>query len=399
MSLLPIESSPPPSALPLSSRFTESELKRWFRAQELQRARAYVEAVSRLEVSEKRIGALVQDPDNATTPYRVSVDFKSAPNGLINVSARCSCAAGMFCKHTAATLLAAIAARPQAAVSEVKQGVADWLSQLHTISAIQTPSIGRNRKRTHAIFYLLAHDPQRRRWTIELVKAPISPEGNLGRGGEHWFGTEKALVRPPAFVEEEDLVVFRHLLAQQREAEFGYEPGALPLVGQHTQEILDRALDTGRLYFKRIGPDFSTSSVLLMPGDPRHGKLAWEPADSGLQATVHGEPHFDAVIPSQPAWYIDLAMRELGRLDVALPEGLLSQLVSSPPLNAEEAGVVADELRRTAPGVPLPDADAPAIRLASSPLRAVFRVVRARRRQESGIAGRVTQDPRSFHVG
>ena len=395
MNLLPFDPSTTSATAPLSSRFTEAELKRWFRAQELQRGRGYIDAVSRLEVNEKRISAQVQG--SAPAPYRVSVDFKPAPNGLINVSARCSCPVSRFCKHTAATLLAAIAAREMPSGNGVRQGVADWLSQLNTISAIQAPNIGRNRKRTHAIFYLLAHNPTRRRWTIELIKAPITPEGHLGRGGEQWFGAEKALIRPPAFVEEEDLVVLRHLLAQQRVADPSYEPGSLPLVGDHTQDILDRAIDTGRLYFKRPGPDFATSSVLMMPGNPRAGRLAWEPSEQGLHATVHGEPHFDAVIPSQPAWYVDLAMRELGPLDVALPPGMLTHLINSPPLNTEEALVVADVLRQTAPGVPLPDADAPAIRHVTSPLRAIFRVVKARRRLDSGPGG--AHDPRSFHVG
>jgi len=391
MNLTPFDTATPTSQ-PLSSRFAEAELKRWFRAQDLQRGRAYVDAVSRLEVGEKRIAAAVQG--SAPTPYRVSVDFKSAPNGLINVVARCSCTVGQFCKHTAATLLAAIAAR---AVPEtnIRQGVADWINQLQTISTIQSPSLGRGRKRTHAIFYLIAHDSVRRRWTIELLKAPISPEGGMGRGGELWFGSEKALVKPPAFVDEEDLVVMRPLLAQQRLDDGHYEAGKYPLLGPNTQEILDRALDTGRLYLKRSGPDLAATSILLMPGEGRHGTLAWEPAEAGLQAAVHGEPHFDAVIPSQPAWYIDLAMRELGPLDVALPPGLLTHLISIPPLNEEEAGAVADVLRETAPGVPLPDASAPAVRQISAPLRPVFRVIKARRR----VDGAGSLDPRPCHIG
>jgi superfamily II DNA or RNA helicase len=375
-------------SLPLSTQFDATDLPRWFGKRDLDRGEGYIDAVSRLQTDAHSISALVQG--TAGAPYRVQIDFRSGRGGKVDIDARCTCPVGHHCKHGAATLLAALAARqamPTAAppagleAPAVRPGVFEWVEQLKAIAAVNDgPTRKRPAKRSQAIFYVLEREPRQRRWRIRLHKAPMALGGGLGRGGEEWSNFEHALLKPPSFVDDDDLAIFRLLLEQR-----GKPAEPLPVCGPHSIDLLRRMLDSGRLYAVREEPQGQPAGqpIRLFEGEERPGHFAWEACEHGTQATFYGEPSIDAAIPTEPPWYIDFRLRQIGRLAIDLPAALLPHLTRLPPLNTEEATVVAEVLQKLAPHIPLPRPEATSVRHVKTPLRAVFRVVHVTARPDA----------------
>lgn len=237
--------------------YQRSDVERWLGAAEVRKGQHYVGVVRSLDVQAQSLSAWVQG--TAPSPYRVNIRFSSDLTGASLISAHCSCPVGGDCKHTAAVLLAGIDSREHA--TSVNPELLTWFEALRQLQCAQT---GRPKRQIPpaVLFYVLDGAGQ-----ISLLKAKPGPDGRPSQAGTDWNGVERALVRPPQFVAEDDIAILRLLWAQRSR---DYYSDALPLIGRHGDEILRRMLATGRTLYDR------RQRVLLTLGEARRASIAWQ---------------------------------------------------------------------------------------------------------------------------
>jgi hypothetical protein len=85
-----------------SDLFTEQDVTRWYGAEALGRARAWVDKVSQLEVKPPRIAARVKA---SWQPYNVVISLDLTKAGQPRAISGCTCGNGWMCEHAAAVLL------------------------------------------------------------------------------------------------------------------------------------------------------------------------------------------------------------------------------------------------------------------------------------------------------
>ncbi|WP_442964132.1 DEAD/DEAH box helicase [Pseudomonas sp. NMI760_13] len=130
------------------------------------------------------------------------------------------------------------------------------------------------------------------------------------------------LYEPPKFVKEEDLRILRQLSAQT--APYGHERG-YALKGLEGGELLQRALDTGRLMFIEDLP-------LLTQGAPRQADFRWVRLGNGDYRGMwyNGEEPLNCVLPLVPLYYFDLDTHEVGSVSHDLDPHTALQLSLAP---------------------------------------------------------------------
>ena len=316
-----------------------------FSASALTRARSYVGRVRNLEVSGNQLQALVQGKE--PVPYRVTVrierrEFFGQSN--IELFARCTCPVGNRCKHAAALILAA--RRAGTLVEKPRAEILAWARTLQErVSKTTTPRKPGAAK--EAIFYLCSTWPVADGLEFSLLKGRLGPDGELTGYAAEWSNYEQALLKPPSFVRDEDMQVFR-LLREATRKGGGY---SRPLLhGPEGLALLEAALHTGRTY---LALDDSGNIRLLAAGPARPGRLEWQPGPGGLKARIVTDPAASLVIHTEPPAYIDAEGRQAGR--IAIDGGAaISEVLALPPLSPVEVPVVASALAAVAPALPSP---------------------------------------------
>jgi hypothetical protein len=187
---------------------------------------------------------------------------------------------------------------------------------------------------------------------LHLLKARLGPDGELtGHAGE-WSNYEQALLKPPSFVREEDMQVFRLLRATARKGGYGR-----PLVrGAEGLALLEAALLTGRTY---LALDDSGHVTRLAGGPARAGRLDWQPAPGGLKAVIVTEPAASLILRTEPPAYLDAERHEAGRVSID-GGAAIAEVLALPPLSPIEVPVVASALAAVAPALPSPQGPAAA---------------------------------------
>lgn len=326
--------------------FTKGDVLRWFGKVGYTKGLGYVDAVSGLQLSDSLIRATVKG--SALSPYKVRVAF--GPKQTIQ--ATCSCPVGYSCKHGAATLLAAIEARTELATLPDPQ-VLDWLQMLRELSdanGSKPARVTKAPKVREQLFYVIDHDSAAQRVTVSMRKGRSDADGHLSELAEPWDSVERALLKPPKFVSEEDLVILRLLwMIRSREMYMTFELQRRP-----SDDLLSRLLATERCMFG------DADWLPLHRGLPRNGRLLWQAGDDGrmhANAVVEGIAKV-SVLPCEPPWYVDTVTGECAPLDLGIGARMASRLLSAPPLRPLDAALVAIELSEIAPDLPRPDADA-----------------------------------------
>jgi superfamily II DNA or RNA helicase len=334
-----VDSPESPESLILS--YTADDVAQWLGSGEVAKAQSYLPRVSQLQVEDASITALVAG--SAHEPYRSTIDFARMGRGNWSTLSRCSCPLGGQCKHVAATLLKAIAERTRE--DRVSPGVLSWVEELRRVTVAVTkkktkPSVSR-----HQLFYMLHWTPDARGFGVTVHK------GREPDAAEEWWSIDRALIKPPQFVNEEDLGILRLLWADRT-----YETGlrAFGLGPRHGNEVLQRMAQSGRLC-----PADDPSPLHL--AEARPASVVWQVDANGRQIPfLRPEPAVDLVIPLQRPWYVDLDEGLIGPLDVVGNPAVIARLFSLPPLSAKEAALVAEALTELAPDLPTPAEDASA---------------------------------------
>ncbi len=90
--------------MPKLPEYTEADLTRWYGAEKVDKARAFVGGVSQVEVRPPRIAANVKGRERL--PHRVVVSLDVVKNSKARAISGCTCGNGWMCEHAAAVLLA-----------------------------------------------------------------------------------------------------------------------------------------------------------------------------------------------------------------------------------------------------------------------------------------------------
>jgi len=347
----------------LLAQLDDTLLGELFSANSLSRARAYVGRVRHIEAAGNQLQALVQGSE--PVPYRVSVRVERREffgEGTIELGTRCTCPVGNRCKHAAALILAA--RRPGTLVDKPRAEIMAWAKTLQERVA-KADKARKPAQVRESIFYICSAWQLNDGVEFSLIKSRVGSEGEPTASASVWSNYEQALLKPPSFVREEDLQVFRLLReASRRDAYYGHPA----LRGPEGLALLEAALATGRTYLEL---DDSGRIIPLAAGKPRPGSLSWVPGEGGVRARVSVEPVAQLVIRTEPLAYFDAARGEAGRV---LIEGgaAIAEVLTLPPLSPVELPVVAGALAQVAPALPSPQgaslAELPCLDVACAPV-------------------------------
>lgn len=228
-------------------------------------------------------------------------------------------------------------------MERINPGVLSWVEELRQVSMAVSKKTRKKSASRMQLFYLL-------HWTQDACGFGITVhKGREPETAEEWWSIDRALLKPPAFVVEEDLGLLR-LLWAERSHDCGLR--AFGLGPKHGAQILEKAAHAGRLY---AADDFSP----LVQAPPRTASILWRIDISGRQKpALQPDPPASLVIPLQPPWYVDLDAGLIGTLEVAGNPAVIARLFTLPPLSAGEAALVAEALHELAPDLPIPAEDA-----------------------------------------
>lgn len=344
-------------ALESFNDLTKESLAGWFDKPTIAKAQAYVDLVREAEIEPMVIRAIV--PGTAKAPYAVVVRLIESRGGAMMVSA-CTCPVGHHCKHVAAVLLhAAESGAPKA--DRVSPGVLSWVEDLRRVSIAVAKKKARPSTTRMQLFYVLKWTSDQRHFGVEIRK------GKYPESAEEWWKVDRALVTPPQFVNEEDLVILRLIWAERSHESPLRAFGLGPKKGA---EILQRMAHSHRLYAE------SDLGLPLQAGLLRPASVGWKIDAQGLQRpSLRPDPAAEMVITVDPPWYLDLSEGEIGPLEVAGNPSVISRLFSLPPISSKEAALVAAALSELAPELPPPAEDAGArLRQVDAPLQAILQL-------------------------
>jgi superfamily II DNA or RNA helicase len=330
--------------------YTLTDITRWLGEKEVAKGRAYRNAVFSLEVRPGWIAARVQG--TAHQPYQVRIHLWKEAGGHAAMENACSCPVGSYCKHVAATLLAAL---PQMGQGGADPLLAAWLEEFR--QEIQPKPTAPTKE---LLAYTLHKSPGQNDWVVVLFKARRNAAGGLG-SLDPWSNVEAALAKAPRFISEEDLTILRLLWAQRPRHGY-YGSGyisALPLAGAQGDEALERMIATERLFFPRESSARLKGEELGQPlrsGEAKEAQLEWKVGTDGLL-----RPNLSAgrveTISASGFWYLDLEQDLIGRLRVEGKPNVLRRLLTVPPLRPDQAHLFSAALAELAPDLPTPDAN------------------------------------------
>ena len=354
----------------LITRYTAADVERWFGAKEITKAKPYVARIERLEIGNGRITGWVQG--SASSAYRVRVEFLPVPpNGrraTLEIVPSCSCPVAVGCKHAAALLLAAIDQRTTS-TETVRPEIQAWLMQLQGLVNPHPILAPKPKRASSVLHYVLIPPMHGVGWQVEFIKSAAHTDGEISRTATIWTHFESALLKQPAFAQEEDIEIIRLAWTQRSKDHARYMSRGLPLTGKHTGELLDRILATGRAWL----PGDRRSYNQLHQGAERPASLQWFTQPNGVVARLVSQPASGAYIPASPPWYVDTETGEIGHLTTGIAPHVLAHLMTLPVLGETEAQIVSDNLAKLAPDLPRPTA-LREVETLSAPLQGVLRI-------------------------
>ncbi len=231
--------------------------------------------------------------------YRQRIIITAGPSGQCHVRGDCSCPVGTNCKHCAAVLFT-LANTYQGGTTpsdQLPHHLQHWLQSLAQSPPAQEAV---EDKRGRMVCYQLLLNGGEN-CALRVRKGTRDEHGIRYSRIQSLY---ELLYEPPKFVKEADLRILRQLSAQT--VPYGHERG-YALKGHEGGELLQRALDTGRLLFIEELP-------LLVQGAPRQADFRWVRLDNGDYRGMwyNGEERLNCVLPLVPLYYFDVDSKEVG---------------------------------------------------------------------------------------
>lgn len=332
----------------ISQSYSLKDVIQWYDPKEIHKAKAYLNSISHLDIQPVKITAQVKG--TSQRPYFVEILFDADETG-VRINPECSCPVGWFCKHTAAVLLSALSV-PR--MPTVNHAVLEWVDSFRRATKKPPKKAAKPAVKPEKLCYAITLSAYTGKHVFEIYKGRLDAGGKLTGRLEDWSNIERALVKPPQFVTEEDMPILR-LLWQQRDRDDYF-----PLKGGRGHEILTRLLASGRLFY--IGAVAGNRYLKSEPVHLRQGKLRKAGLEWGMDESGKMIPRLvgDAamlVFPFDEAiWYLDTGAGEIGQLKTTQTPAQIVQLLEMPPLAEIDLPVVSEVLRELLPDMPPPSA-------------------------------------------
>ncbi|SAL07049.1 SNF2-related protein [Caballeronia calidae] len=334
--------------------YDRKQITAWLDAYTVAKARDYGQAVSDLQWQGNDI-LVCKVQGTRSRPYNVRVWFND-PDDDLWIESECSCPVGGHCKHVAALLLAGLTHVSRQAITGVRPELVSWLEGFRTRN-LDPSSAGKRAspRASHALAYVItgAYEGYSQ---IVIYKSRVSTDGTIRSLDDAWYNIEKALVKPPKFVSEDDLPILRGLWLGRSRDSFG---GQFSLQGTTGAALLEKLVATGRVFaFPAASSTDYAEPCPLQGGPTRPGHLAWQKLpDMRVRPVLQTEPAAPALITTtQPCWYLDAQAGVAGPVELAGPARNIADVLSMPAITLDEAPLVGNVLREVAPGLPLPPA-------------------------------------------
>ncbi len=332
----------------LAKTYTLANVTQWYNMQELHKAKAYLNSITQLSVQQGKITAQVKG--TARLPYAVEITFQDDLAGMPGIKPMCSCPVGFKCKHTAAVLLSALSL-PR--TPTVNPALLEWVEAFRKVQLQPARKKPKPVLRPDRLCYVLMKSLNSNGYFIGIYKARMSVEGELLGQMEEWNNVERALIKPPQFVSDEDLPLLRLLLRQREKFD-----GNL-LLGKQGSEILNNLLACGRFFcMERVpGSRYVLSPPIeLKRGQIRDARLDWGADQAGnmVPSIIRSGTVVTVLALPDETWYLDLKAGEIGALKLAQGPAQIAQLLSMPPLREIDVPIVSEVLREMMPDLPAP---------------------------------------------
>ncbi len=336
------------ASMSLAKTYTLADVTRWYSMHELNKAKPYLNSITQLTVQPNKITAQVKG--TAKHPYSVEIFFENDMADMPGMRPMCSCPVGYKCKHTAAVLLSALSL-PRTPV--VNPALLEWVEAFRKAQAVPAKKKAKPSLRPEHLCYALMKSFNSSGYFVGTYKAKMSADGQLLGSMEEWNNVERALIKPPMFVTDEDLPILR-LLWKQREK---YDGNIL--LGKQGNEILTSLLASGRFFcMERVAGNryVLSAPIRLKQGEVREARLDWGADEAGhMVPRVIRSGAAVVVLPLPEAtWYLDAKAGEIGLLKLAQTPAQIAQLLSMPPLREVDVPVVSEVLREMVPDLPAP---------------------------------------------
>ncbi len=295
----------------------------------------------------------------APKPYAQRIRLRDMGWGRLAISGVCTCPVGRNCKHVAAVLVAlqrrqaaealteATPVRqsqgyrpppPQSVDADLPAPIDSWLSGLQRDLADETEDYPDSIR--HRLLYALNGDTSRPgvpALTIQPFHATLRKDGKYSHIKQYPVNVAS---NPARFLRPSDRLILGRLARRS--------PSAMNRTDEDPDDTLRRVLATGRAYWHQV------DGVPLTEGPALGGRITWELAADGTQrAMLALEPGLVTLRAPLP-WYVDPEAGVAGPVTLDLPGSLVARLLAAPPIPAEVAARVREEIARRLPSVAVP---------------------------------------------
>jgi superfamily II DNA or RNA helicase len=273
---------------------------------------------------------------NSNQIYNVYIDLKSWPT----IPARCSCRSTINCKHAAASLFAMQLREkdqiPLPTSNNLSLPLDAWLRALS-----ETEQKEKKQGATYEVAYLLEpqFDDYQHRVVIRLAMRKCLKKGGLGKKTIFNTITES---RRQYFKDDDEQIIAALLFSCGSHGWFEH-------ITIRNADLLSKILVSKRAYLAK------GNEPLLNLGAPLNAKLNWQLTACGSQF-LSLEANGKAVLALllDKVCYFDSKNNRFGLLMTPYSPSLLKKLLTVPPVNFEEASLIAQKMAETNPELPRP---------------------------------------------
>ena len=295
--------------------------------------------------------AFFEDYDRRTR--KTSVDF----------IAYCTCGQHIECPHTIAIfeklreIITGGKAEPPS-LTVVRHDIKNWLGELkRAVEQSEKPEAKPASTYNKFLAYCLEPDP--RFYHSSSRQLCLVPRvGNRKKSGTT---IEKSIAQPdltrmPKYMTREDIPIIAGLTKWKRETQSWSATSRIS--GSGWDDILDPALETGRLYAATTEEAYESgapSHIPLEAGPEVTVDVAWEKLPDGTSKPVLHLPNEEIeLLPTEPMRYVDRTRGHLGIVNSHLPANLLRAWPMGPAVPNEALSELGQALVKFSTNTPLP---------------------------------------------
>lgn len=285
------------------------------------------------------------------TDYRVEVNMRGFRVTPPQFTSECTCPVQYNCKHAVAAVIeyfSSIEGEGSEGVSsdetkgpeaqELPLSARQWIEDLARLERPDTYPDTINQR----VVYILSsyggsvRTPELR---VSIKSARLNKSGVFSTRLERANFDRAANWRRPAYILDSDVKLYEALNQATHSHTYAYSPLNLRVADF---SLLQRLVDTGRLYWEELGPVFAM-------GAPRSGRVDWELSASDRH--LHPRLLVDqaTAFDTEPPVYVDVENALVGRIELPLNPAQSRAFLRAPAVRPEHAPLVSQALQKAFP--------------------------------------------------